>query len=123
MPSEHQSAEKSRRLLSRLSPGAHPQQSEQRYARQQSVCDYMRATMDVTIRSHDVDRESDYQQAYGADVCSLKVAVARPEPGADCRAGRYGKKKQRAQRQNPGALVTGGSQLDMLNDPVIDAEQ
>ena len=32
-------------------------------------------------------------------------------------------KEQREQRQDPGVFVTGGGQLDVLNDPVIDAEQ
>jgi hypothetical protein len=83
----------------------------------------MRATMDVTIRSQYVHRQSDHQQASRADVCGLKVPVARPKPPADCSAGRHGKKEQREQRQDPGVFVTGGGQLDMLNDPVIDAEQ
>jgi hypothetical protein len=83
----------------------------------------MRTTMDVTIRSQYVHRQSDHQQAGRADVRGLKVPVARPKPPADCSAGRHGKKEQREQRQDPGVFVTRGGQLDMLNDPVIDAEQ
>jgi len=123
MPSEHESAEEARRLLSRQSLGARTQQCEQHDARQQSVGDYMRATMNVTTRSHYVHRQGDHQQAGRADVRGLKGPVARPKPPADCSAGRSGKKEQREQRQDPGVFVTRGGQLDMLNDPVIDAEQ
>ena len=123
MPSEHESAEEARRLLSRPSLDARTQHCEQHDARQQRVGDYMRATMDVTTRSQYVHRQSDHQQAGGADMRGLKVPVARPKPPADCSAGRHGKKEQREQRQDPSVFVTGGGQLDMLNDPVIDAEQ
>jgi len=123
MPSEHESAEEARRLLSRPSLDARAQHCEQHDARQQGVGDYTRATVDVTTRSQYVHRQSDHQQAGGADMRGLKVPVARPKPPADCSAGRHGKKEQREQRQDPSVFVTGGSQLDMLNDPVIDAEQ
>ena len=123
MPSEHESAAEARQLLSRLSLGARTQQCEQHDTRQQSVCDYMCATMDVATRSQYVHRQSDHQQAGCADVCGLKVPVARPKPPADCGAGRHGKEEEREQRQDPGVFVTRGGQLDMLNDPVIDAEQ
>jgi hypothetical protein len=83
----------------------------------------MRAAMDVTIRSHYVHRQSDHQQAGCADVRGLKVPVARPKPRADCSAGRQGEKEKREQRYNPGEFVTRGGQLDMLNHPVVDAEQ
>ena len=76
MPSEHESAEEARRLLRGLSLSAGSQQSEQHDARQQSVCDQMRAAMDVTIRSHYVHRQSDHQQAGCADVRGLKVPMA-----------------------------------------------
>jgi len=39
----------------------------------------MRATMDVTTRSQYVHRQSDHQQAGGADMRGLKVPVARPK--------------------------------------------
>jgi len=83
----------------------------------------MSATVDVTTRSQHVQRQSDHQQTGRADVCGLKVPVARPKPPADCSAGWHGKKEQREQRQHPGVFVTGGGQLDMLKDSVIDAEQ
>jgi hypothetical protein len=78
MPSEHESAEEARWLLSRLPPDTRTQQCEQHDARQQNVYDYMRATMDVTTRSQYVHRESDQQQAGRADVCGLKVPMAGP---------------------------------------------
>jgi hypothetical protein len=123
MPSEHESADKARRLLSRLSAGACAQQCEQCDARQQSVGDYVRTTMDVTTRCHYVHRQSDHQQAGRGDVPGLKGPVAWPKPRAHCSAGRHGKKDQREQRQYPGIFVTGSGQLDVLNDPVIHAEQ
>ena len=83
----------------------------------------MRATMDVTSRGQYVHRKSDHQQAGRADVRGLKVPVAGPKPPADCTGGRHGKKKQRNQREEAGVFVTRGSQLDVLDDPVIDAEQ
>ena len=83
----------------------------------------MRAAMDVTTRGQDVQRQSNHQQAGCGDVCGLKVPVVGPKPPADCRASRHGKKEQREQRQDPGEFVTGGGQLEMLNDLVIDAEQ
>ena len=123
MPSEYESAEEARRLLRRQSPDARAQQCEQHDARQQNVYDYMRTMMDVTTRSQYVHRESDQQQAGCADVCGLKVPMAGPEPPADCTGGRHGKKEQREERQNPGVFVTGSSQPDVFNDPVIDAQQ
>ncbi len=123
MPTEYQSADEARRLLSGLPLGARTQQGEQSDARQQSVCDCMRTTVDVTTRSQDVHRESDHQQAGRADMCSLKVPVMRPKARPDCRPGRHGKKEQRQQRQDPGEFVPGGGRLDMLDDPVIDAER
>src|ERR1700730_7805742 len=123
MPTEHKSADEARRFLSGLPLGARTQQCEQNDARQQSVCDCMRTTMDVTTRSQDVHRESDHQQAGRADMCGLKVPVTWPKPRADCRPGRYGKKEQREQSQDPGEFVPGGGRLDMLDDPVIDAER
>jgi hypothetical protein len=123
MPSEHESADEARWLLSRQSPDARTQQCEQHDARQQNIYDYMRATMDITTRSHYVHRESDQQQAGGADVCGLKVPMAGPQPPADCTGGRHGKKEQREQRQNPRVFVAGSCQLDVFSDPVIDAEQ
>ncbi len=109
VPSEHESAEEERRrLLSRLSLGARTQQCEQRAARQRGVYDHMRATMDVTARSQYVHRQTDHQQAGRADVCGLKVSVARPKPPADPNAGWHGKEEQREQRQDPGVFVAGG---------------
>jgi hypothetical protein len=123
MPSEHQSAGEARGLLSWLTLGTPTQQCEQRDAREQGVDDYVRTTMDVTTCGQHVHRQSNHQQAGCADVKSLKVPVARPKPPADRSASRYGKKEQRQQRQDPGVFVAGSGQLDMLSDPVIDAEQ
>ena len=122
MPSEHEPAEEARRL-SRLALAARTQQCEQHDARYQGVYDFMCATMDVTTRSQYVHGQSDHEQAGGADVCRLKVAVAGPEPPTDCSGGRHGEKKQHKQRQHPGVFVTGGGQLEMLDDSAIDAEQ
>jgi len=122
MPSEHEPAEEARRL-SRLALAARTQQCEQHDARYQDVYDFMCATMDVTTRSQYVHGQSDHEQAGGADVCGLKVAVAGPEPPTDRSGGRHGEKKQHKQRQHPGVFVTGGGQLEMLDDPAIDAEQ
>ena len=83
----------------------------------------MCATVHVTARSQYVHRQSDHQQASGADVRGLKAPVARPQPRADCSVGWHGKKEQREQRQDPGVFVTGGGQLDMFNDAMIDAKQ
>src|ERR1700747_865703 len=63
MPSEYQSADEARGLVSRLMLGAPAQQREQHDAREQNVDDYMRTTMDVTTRSQYVHRQSDHQQA------------------------------------------------------------
>ena len=83
----------------------------------------MRPTPHVTSGTEYMHRQSNHQQTGRADVCGLKVPVARPKPPADCSAGWHGKKEQREQRQHPGVFVTGGGQLDMLKDSVIDAEQ
>ena len=82
----------------------------------------MRATMDVTIRAEDVHGESDHQQAGRADVCGLKVAVLGPKPPPYRRPSRYREKEQREQCQHPGKFVPGGSWLQVLHDPVIDAK-
>ena len=70
-----------------------------------------------------VYRQGNYQQARRADVRSLKAPVARPKPPADCAAGRHRKKEQREQGQDAGALITRRGELDMLDHPVIGAEQ
>jgi hypothetical protein len=123
MPSERESAEEVPPVLSRLSLGARTQQGEQHDAREQYVCDRVRAAVDVTIRSQYVHRQSDHQQAGRADMGGLKVPVARPDSPADRRTGRHGKKEQREERQDPRVFITGGRQLDMLDNAMIDAEQ
>lgn len=123
MPSEDECADEARGLLSCLSPRARTQQREQRDARQQKVCQNVRATFDVTTRSDDVDRKCDQQQARRAHMCGLEAAVARPEPRADRSAGRHGKEEEREERQHSGVLVTGRRQLHMLDNAVIDPER
>jgi hypothetical protein len=83
----------------------------------------MRVTTDITTRSQYVHRQSDHQQAGCADVRGLKVPVARPKPPAERSTGRHCKEEQSEQRQDPGVFVSGGGQLDMLNDTVIGAER
>jgi len=123
MSSEHESTGEARRLPRQRSLGACTQQCEQDAARQQSVCQGMRATMDVTIRPQYVYRQSENQQAGRADMRGLKVPVARPNSPADCSTSRHRKKEQREQCQDPGEFVTRSAQLEMLNSPVICAEQ
>ena len=123
MPSEHQSAEEARGLQNPLVRGAATQQCEQRDARQQSVRDCLCATVNVTTRTQHMHRQSDRQQAGRANVRGLKVPVARPKLPAERSAGRHGKKQQREKRQDSAVFVTGSCQLDVLDDPVIGAEQ
>ena len=122
MPAEHEAAEETRPLR-RLSQGAPAQQREQHDARKQNVCDYAPPTMDVTSRSDYVHCERDDQQTGRTDMRGLKVPVAWPQPPADCRARWHGQKEQREQRQDAGVFVTRRGQLEMLNGPVIGAEQ
>jgi hypothetical protein len=122
MPSEHESPREVRRLL-RLSPGARTQQREQRDAGEQSICDHMRATVDVTAGSHYVYRQQDYQQARRAYVRGLEASMPRPKPPTECSARRHGEKEQCEERQYAGVFVTRSGQLDMLDHPVICGEQ
>lgn len=83
MPSEDESTESARRLMSRLSLRACPQQCQQHDARQQSVRDYMRATMYVAAGGQYVYCEGNHQQAGRAHVRGLKGPMTRPKPRAD----------------------------------------
>ena len=123
MPPKREADPVTRGLRIRMSLGARTQQCQQNDARQQRVCDGMCATMHVTTRSDYMHCQSDHQQAGCADMRGLEVPVARPKTPAHRSVGRHGEEDQREQCQDPGIFVTGGGQLDMLNDPLIYGEQ
>ena len=79
--------------------------------------------MDVTIRSQDVYRQNDDQQAGRADVCGLEVPVSRPKAPAHGCPGRQRKKKQREQSEDPGVFIARRGRLDVLDRAVVDGEQ
>lgn len=123
VPPEHEPADETPALLSRLTLGAPTQQGEQHDARQQNVGDDMRAAMDIASGGQDVHREKNDQQAGRDDMCRLEIAVARPQPRAECSTRRHAEKEQRDQSQDPGILVAWGCQLEMLHHGVIGAER
>jgi len=122
MTPEHESAIEARRRRSR-SLGARTQQCEQHGAGHQNISGHLHGTMDVTTGGHDVQRQSDHQQAGRSDMCGLKAPVARPQSLAGGRSGGHGKKEQNEERQDPGVLVARGGELDVLDDLAVGAEQ
>ena len=79
--------------------------------------------MDVATGGHDVQRQSDHQQAGRTDMCGLKAPVARPQSLAGGRSRRHGKKEQSEERQDPGVLVARSGRLEVLDDAVVGTKQ